>query len=116
MFFARFAFIAATSAFAIASPIGGVEGQTVRTTLHTLLPRPHDSLWPVYISKHKHDISYGSPNLVTDQGNRSKLNYGSTEGHPNAGPGHYICYIPRNGPQHDHLSLGNQNCIEGRSL
>jgi hypothetical protein len=43
----------------------------------------------------KRDISYGDPDLVTDQGNRFKLNFGSTEGHPNACPGHYICCKPR---------------------
>jgi hypothetical protein len=39
----------------------------------------------------KRETSYGNPDLVTDQGNRFKLNFGSTDGHPNACPGHYIC-------------------------
>ncbi|QRV92709.1 hypothetical protein RhiJN_20728 [Ceratobasidium sp. AG-Ba] len=55
----------------------------------------------------KRETSYGNPDLVTDQGNRFKLNFGSTSGHPNACPGHYICYIPRNGAQHGDVSLGN---------
>ncbi|QRV77898.1 hypothetical protein RhiJN_05913 [Ceratobasidium sp. AG-Ba] len=32
----------------------------------------------------KRETSYGNPDLVTDQGNRFKLNFGSTNGHPNA--------------------------------
>ncbi|KAG9081874.1 hypothetical protein FS749_007317 [Ceratobasidium sp. UAMH 11750] len=56
----------------------------------------------------KREISYGNPDLVTDQGNRFKLNFGSTSGHPNACPGHYICYIPRPGrAAHGDVSLGN---------
>ncbi|KAF8600387.1 hypothetical protein BDV93DRAFT_608679 [Ceratobasidium sp. AG-I] len=55
----------------------------------------------------KRETSYGNPDLVTDQGNRFKLNFGSTDGHPNACPGHYICYIPRNGGAHGDVSLGN---------
>ncbi|CAE6538488.1 unnamed protein product [Rhizoctonia solani] len=55
----------------------------------------------------KRETSYGNPDLVTDQGNRFKLNFGSTSGHPNACPGHYICYISRNGAQHGDVSLGN---------
>ncbi|KAG8697981.1 hypothetical protein FRC09_007518, partial [Ceratobasidium sp. 395] len=55
----------------------------------------------------KREKSYGNPDLVTDQGNRFKLNFGSTDGHPNACPGHYICYIPRNVRQHHDVSLGN---------
>jgi hypothetical protein len=64
--------------------------------------------------------------LVTDQGNRFKLNFGSTDGHPNACPGHYICCewllvllvawasltsfcsdIGRSGAAHGDVSLGN---------
>jgi len=39
----------------------------------------------------KRETSYGNPDLVTDQGNQFKLNFGSTDGHPNACPGHFIC-------------------------
>ncbi|KAG8708732.1 hypothetical protein FRC08_018737 [Ceratobasidium sp. 394] len=55
----------------------------------------------------KRDISYGNPDLVTDQGDRFKLNYGSTEGHENACPGHFICYIFKSGSPHDDVSLGD---------
>ncbi|KAF7776865.1 hypothetical protein Agabi119p4_5258 [Agaricus bisporus var. burnettii] len=55
----------------------------------------------------KRETSFGNPDLVTDQGNRFKLNFGSTDGHSNACPGHFICYIPKNGDQHDDVSLGN---------
>ncbi|KAL0947684.1 hypothetical protein HGRIS_013772 [Hohenbuehelia grisea] len=55
----------------------------------------------------KHETSYGNPDLVTDQGNRFKLNFGSTQGHPNACPGSYICYISKNGAPHNDVSLGN---------
>ncbi|KAG8755176.1 hypothetical protein FRC11_006211 [Ceratobasidium sp. 423] len=88
MFFTRFAFVAAAAALVAATPapIGGeVDGKTVT----------------------KREVSYGNPDLVTDQGNRFKLNFGSTEGHPNACPGHYICYISKNGAQHGDVSLGN---------
>ncbi|CUA68673.1 hypothetical protein RSOLAG22IIIB_13795 [Rhizoctonia solani] len=85
MFFStRLALFAATAGLVAANPIAGIEGQTLA----------------------KREISYGKPDLVTDQGNRFKLNFGSTEGHPNACPGHYICYIPKNGAQHDDVSLG----------
>ncbi|KAK7026527.1 hypothetical protein VNI00_015608 [Paramarasmius palmivorus] len=36
----------------------------------------------------KRETSYGNPDLVVDQGDRWKLNFGSTGGHPNACPGH----------------------------
>ncbi|CAE6469274.1 unnamed protein product [Rhizoctonia solani] len=85
MFFTRFAFIAAAAALVAASPIDEVEGQTIE----------------------KRETSYGNPTLVTDQGNRFKLNFGSTKGHPNACPGHYICYIPKKGKAHGDVSLGN---------
>ncbi|KAG8683303.1 hypothetical protein FRC08_014363 [Ceratobasidium sp. 394] len=62
---------------------------------------------PVESNLTKRDISYGNPDLVTDQGNRFKLNFGSTSGHPNACPGHFICYIGKNGLQHGDVSLGN---------
>ncbi|KAF9458956.1 hypothetical protein BDZ94DRAFT_1312781 [Collybia nuda] len=39
----------------------------------------------------KCETSYGDPDLVTDQGNRFKLNFGNTDDHPNACPGHFIC-------------------------
>jgi hypothetical protein len=39
----------------------------------------------------KRETSFGNPDLVTDQGNQYKLNFGSTDGHPNACPGHFIC-------------------------
>ena len=39
----------------------------------------------------KRETSYGNPDLVVDQGDRWKLNFGSTGGHPNACPGSYIC-------------------------
>ncbi|ETW82121.1 hypothetical protein HETIRDRAFT_418080 [Heterobasidion irregulare TC 32-1] len=55
----------------------------------------------------KRETSFGNPDLVTDQGNRFKVNYGSPNGHPNACPGHYICYIYRDGAAHDDVSLGN---------
>ncbi|KAG8740416.1 hypothetical protein FRC10_004339, partial [Ceratobasidium sp. 414] len=67
----------------------------------------------------KRDISYGNPDLVTDQGDRFKLNYGSTEGHENACPGHFICCdrladsptlnvdIFKNGAPQDDVSLGD---------
>ena len=48
---------------------------------------PVDASQPVV----KRETSYGNPDLVTDQGDRWKLNFGSTDGHPNACPGHYIC-------------------------
>ncbi|CAE6421700.1 unnamed protein product [Rhizoctonia solani] len=86
MFFStRLAFVAAAAALVAANPVAEVEGQTLA----------------------KRETSYGNPDLVTDQGNRFKLNFGSTDGHPNACPGHYICYIPRNGAQHGDVSLGN---------
>ncbi|KAL0953979.1 hypothetical protein HGRIS_005138 [Hohenbuehelia grisea] len=55
----------------------------------------------------KRETSYGNPDLVVDQGNRWKLNFGSTGGHPNACPGHYICYIGKRGGQHGDVSFGN---------
>ncbi|KZV94538.1 hypothetical protein EXIGLDRAFT_592291, partial [Exidia glandulosa HHB12029] len=57
----------------------------------------------------KRDVSFGNPDLVTDQGNRYKINYGSTDGHPNACPGSYICYIYKlgNPPEHGDVSLGD---------
>ncbi|KAF8600388.1 hypothetical protein BDV93DRAFT_546368 [Ceratobasidium sp. AG-I] len=55
----------------------------------------------------KRETSYGNPDLVVDQGNQFKLNFGSTDGHPNACPGHYICYIGKNGAAHGDVSLGN---------
>jgi hypothetical protein len=39
----------------------------------------------------RRETSFGNPDLVTDQGNQYKLNFGSTDGHPNACPGHFIC-------------------------
>jgi hypothetical protein len=39
----------------------------------------------------KRETSYGNPDLVVDQGDRWKLNFGSTDGHPNACPGHCEC-------------------------
>ncbi|KAB5590412.1 putative effector protein [Ceratobasidium theobromae] len=84
-FITRAAFIAAAASLVAANPVAEVEGQTLA----------------------KRDISYGNPHLVTDQGNQFKLNFGSTSGHPNACPGHYICYIPKNGNAHGDVSLGN---------
>ncbi|QRV92664.1 hypothetical protein RhiJN_20682 [Ceratobasidium sp. AG-Ba] len=55
----------------------------------------------------KREVSYGNPDLVTDQGDRFKLNFGSRDGHPNACPGHYICYIFKNGSPQDDVSLGD---------
>ncbi|KAK7014799.1 hypothetical protein VNI00_019250 [Paramarasmius palmivorus] len=55
----------------------------------------------------KRETSYGNPDLVVDQGDRWKLNFGSTGGHPNACPGHYICYIPKDGERHGDESWGN---------
>ena len=56
----------------------------------------------------KREYSYGNPHQVTDQGNRFKLNFEDTGSHPNACPGHYICYVPRpGGKQHGDVSLGN---------
>ncbi|KAF8713130.1 hypothetical protein RHS03_00786, partial [Rhizoctonia solani] len=81
----RLAFFAAAAALVAASPVTELEGQTLA----------------------KRETSYGNPDLVTDQGNRFKLNFGSTDGHPNACPGHYICYISKNGAQHGDVSLGN---------
>ncbi|QRW20352.1 hypothetical protein RhiXN_09327 [Rhizoctonia solani] len=78
-------FAAAAAALVAASPVTELEGQTLA----------------------KRETSYGNPDLVTDQGNRFKLNFGSTDGHPNACPGHYICYISKNGAQHGDVSLGN---------
>ncbi|KDN37293.1 hypothetical protein RSAG8_10275, partial [Rhizoctonia solani AG-8 WAC10335] len=63
MFFTRFAFAAIAAALAAASPIDEVQGQTLA----------------------KREASY-SPDLVTDQGNRFKVHFGSTDGHPNATP------------------------------
>ncbi|KAB5589305.1 putative effector protein [Ceratobasidium theobromae] len=90
-FTTRAAFIAALASLVAASPIAEVE--------RTLTKR---------------ELSYGDPDLVTDQGNQFKLNFGSTEGHPNACPGHYICSdpvigsdIPKNGDAHDDVSLGD---------
>ncbi|KAF8755043.1 hypothetical protein RHS01_05515 [Rhizoctonia solani] len=76
-------FAAAAAALVAASPVTELEGQTLA----------------------KRETSYGNPDLVTDQGNRFKLNFGSTDGHPNACPGHYICYISKNGAQHGDVSL-----------
>ncbi|KAB5590411.1 putative effector protein [Ceratobasidium theobromae] len=92
-FITRAAFIAAAASLVAANPVAEVEGQTLA----------------------KRETSYGNPDLVTDQGNRFKLNFGSTSGHPNACPGHYICSdlmiidpdIPRNGNAHGDVSLGN---------
>ncbi|KAK7028955.1 hypothetical protein VNI00_014796 [Paramarasmius palmivorus] len=55
----------------------------------------------------KRETSYGNPDLVVDQGDRWKLNFGSTDGHPNACPGHYICYISKSGSRHGDESWGN---------
>ncbi|KAH6904294.1 hypothetical protein BKA70DRAFT_1154421 [Coprinopsis sp. MPI-PUGE-AT-0042] len=77
--------IAAAAVLVVANPLAEVEGQTLV----------------------KRETSYGNPDLVTDQGDRFKLNFGSTDGHPNACPGHFICYIPRNGGQHGDVSLGD---------
>ncbi|KZV97385.1 hypothetical protein EXIGLDRAFT_583475, partial [Exidia glandulosa HHB12029] len=55
----------------------------------------------------KRETSFGNPDLVTDQGNRYKLNFGSTEGHENACPGHFICYISKAGDAHDDVGLGD---------
>ncbi|CCO37491.1 hypothetical protein BN14_11647 [Rhizoctonia solani AG-1 IB] len=88
MFFStRLALFAAAAGLVAASPVAEVEGQTAQLV--------------------KRETSYGNPDLVTDQGNRFKLNFGSTGGHPNACPGHYICYISKNGAQHGDVSLGN---------
>ncbi|CUA68402.1 hypothetical protein RSOLAG22IIIB_07920 [Rhizoctonia solani] len=89
MFFTRLALIATAAAFATASPIDDVKGQMLS----------------------KRDISYGNPDRVTDQGDRFQLNYGSTEGHPNACPGHYVCYIHKNGAPHDEVPLGNPDLM-----
>ncbi|KAG9077687.1 hypothetical protein FRC06_008765, partial [Ceratobasidium sp. 370] len=62
---------------------------------------------PVDPNLTKREVSYGNPDLVTDQGNRFKLNFGSTSGHPNACPGHFICYIPKNGAAGPDVSLGD---------
>ncbi|KAH6909981.1 hypothetical protein BKA70DRAFT_1472506 [Coprinopsis sp. MPI-PUGE-AT-0042] len=84
MLFTRFAsLIAAAAALVVANPLAEVEGQTLA----------------------KRETSYGNPDLVTDQGNRFKLNFGSTDGHPNACPGHFICCM--NGGQHGDVSLGD---------
>ncbi|KAG8707841.1 hypothetical protein FRC08_000259 [Ceratobasidium sp. 394] len=54
------------------------------------------------------EISYGNPDRVTDQGDRFMVNYGSKEGHENACPGHFICYIFKpNGSPQDDKSLGD---------
>ncbi|KAF9013626.1 hypothetical protein BDZ89DRAFT_467005 [Hymenopellis radicata] len=55
----------------------------------------------------KRETSYGNPDLVVDQGDRWKLNFGSTDGHNNACPGHYICYIGKGGSRHGDESWGN---------
>ncbi|KIY66790.1 hypothetical protein CYLTODRAFT_417266 [Cylindrobasidium torrendii FP15055 ss-10] len=55
----------------------------------------------------KRETSYGNPDLVVDQGDRWKLNFGSTNGHNNACPGHYICYIGKGGSRHGDQSWGN---------
>ncbi|KAF9463114.1 hypothetical protein BDZ94DRAFT_1164541, partial [Collybia nuda] len=55
----------------------------------------------------KRETSFGNPDLVTDQGDRYQLNFGSTEGHPNACPGHFICFIGKNGALQDDVSLGD---------
>ncbi len=72
----------------------------------------------------KRETSYGNPDLVVDQGDRWKLNFGSTDGHPNACPGHCqsfvrlveymkltpfidICYIGKGGSRHGDESWGN---------
>ncbi|KAK7044014.1 hypothetical protein VNI00_008184 [Paramarasmius palmivorus] len=73
----------------------------------------------------KRETAYGNPDLVVDQGDRWKLNFGSTGGHPNACPGHClsynsttvpyinhsrlidICYIPKDGERHGDESWGN---------
>ncbi|KAL0953916.1 hypothetical protein HGRIS_005082 [Hohenbuehelia grisea] len=62
---------------------------------------------PEGVELEKREVSLGNPDLVVDQGNRYKLNFGSTNGHNNACPGHYICYVPKNGQQHGDVSLGN---------
>ncbi|KAH7336788.1 hypothetical protein B0J17DRAFT_629437 [Rhizoctonia solani] len=79
MFFTRLVFATVAAALVVATPINEIDKM----------------------------VSYGNPDLVTDQGNRFELNFGSTSGHPNACPGHYICYISKNGAQHGDVSLGN---------
>ena len=36
------------------------------------------------------DVSLGDPDDFVDEGNRWRLNYGSTSGHPNACDGHFM--------------------------
>ncbi|KDN37292.1 hypothetical protein RSAG8_10274, partial [Rhizoctonia solani AG-8 WAC10335] len=91
MFFTRLAFVAVAATLVAATPITEVEDKTIV----------------------KREISYGNPDLVTDQGNRFKINFGSPDGHPNACPGHFICYIPKNGAQHGDVSLGNPDDFVG---
>jgi hypothetical protein len=36
------------------------------------------------------DVSLGNPDDMVDEGDRYRLNYGSTSGHPNACDGHFM--------------------------
>ncbi|KAG9120150.1 hypothetical protein FRC07_004460 [Ceratobasidium sp. 392] len=62
---------------------------------------------PIESNLAKRETSFGNPDLVVDQGNQYKLNFGSPEGHENACPGHFICYIGKNGDAHGDVSLGD---------
>ncbi|KAG9086309.1 hypothetical protein FRC06_003159 [Ceratobasidium sp. 370] len=93
------ALVAAAATFVAGSPVENVSALSLQPSF-----QPTDTLLG---QLSKRETSYGNPDLVTDQGNRFKLNFGSTNGHPNACPGHYICYISKNGQAHGDVSLGN---------
>lgn len=87
----RVAFIAVAAAIVAATPIVDEEATVRAPDLFFLSGRGFNRNRRQLA---KREVSYGNPDLVTDQGNRFKLNFGSPDGHPNACPGHYICCEP----------------------
>ncbi|KAH6904317.1 hypothetical protein BKA70DRAFT_1297892 [Coprinopsis sp. MPI-PUGE-AT-0042] len=97
--------IAAAAVLVVANPLAEVEGQTLvkRETSYgnpDLVTDQGDrfkpQLWQHRRNGGQHgDVSLGDPDDFVDEGNRWRLNYGSTSGHPNACDGHFICYISK---------------------
>ncbi|KAH6904316.1 hypothetical protein BKA70DRAFT_1297890 [Coprinopsis sp. MPI-PUGE-AT-0042] len=76
----------AAAALVSANPISETEGQTLV----------------------KRETSYGNPDLVTDQGDRFKLNFAAPTVTPTLALGtSSVVHIPRNGGQHGDVSLGD---------
>lgn len=78
----------AMAALVAGSPVLEKESDTV-CILSNLSIKRHYNI--ILFQLAKREVSYGNPDLATDQGGRFKLDFGSTEGHPNACPGHFIC-------------------------